>query len=187
MIGYIRFRRRWIADPQILWDDGERVFCRGQRPCDGGGHDVLLAQPAAEHPLPTSLDRLAHEFGLKDELNGAWAVRPLELLRECGRTLQVLMDPGGEPLARLLAAPMEIEHFLRLVIGIAVLLANSTSVVSSIRISSPPISWSTVPTDKCGSRDSASPRGYRVSDRHPGCPRLSPAQARTRRLCRLAG
>ncbi|MGF6854032.1 trifunctional serine/threonine-protein kinase/ATP-binding protein/sensor histidine kinase [Paraburkholderia sp. CI3] len=105
---------------QILWDDGERVFCRGRRPGDGdGGDDVLIARPAAEHPPLRILDRLAHEYGLKDELDGGWAVRPLELVREGGRTLLVLEDPGGEPLERLLGAPMEAGRFLRLAVGIA--------------------------------------------------------------------
>ncbi|WNC92266.1 AAA family ATPase [Paraburkholderia sp. FT54] len=108
---------------QILWDDGERVFCRGRRP-GGGGHSVLLARPAADHPLPASLDRLAHEFGLKDELDGAWAVRPLELVCEGGRTLLVLEDPGGEPLARLLGAPMETGNFLRLAVSISAVLGK---------------------------------------------------------------
>ncbi|BCG02477.1 hypothetical protein PPGU19_070450 (plasmid) [Paraburkholderia sp. PGU19] len=109
---------------QILWDDGERVLCRGPRPGESGGHSVLLVRPAAEHPLPASIDRLVHAFGLKDELNGAWAVRPLELVREGGRTLLVLEDPGGEPLARLLGAPMEMEDFLRLAAGIAAALGK---------------------------------------------------------------
>src|SRR3954453_20975293 len=109
---------------QILWDDGERVLCRGRRPGEGGSHNVLLVRPAAEHPSPASLDRLAHAFGLKDELDGAWAVRPLELVREGGRTLLVLEDPGGEPLARLLGAPMEMDNFLRLAVGIAAALGQ---------------------------------------------------------------
>ena len=41
---------------------------------------------------------------MKDELDGAWAARPLELGDE-GRTMLVLEDPGGEPLERLLGAP----------------------------------------------------------------------------------
>ncbi|TCK84326.1 AAA family ATPase [Paraburkholderia sp. BL9I2N2] len=111
---------------QILWDDGERVFCRGRRPGTGGGvgDNVLIAWAAAEHPPPASLDRLAHEFGLKDELDGAWAVRPLELVREDGRTLLVLEDPGGKPLAQLLGAPMEMGSFLRLAVGIATALGK---------------------------------------------------------------
>ncbi|HET6609713.1 MAG TPA: AAA family ATPase [Rhodopila sp.] len=106
---------------QILWEDDERVFCRGR--CQGGS-TVLIVRPATEHPSPPSLDRLAHEFGLKDELDGAWAVRPLELEGEGARTRLVLEDPGGEPLDRLLGAPMEVENFLRLAIGIAAVLGN---------------------------------------------------------------
>jgi PAS domain S-box-containing protein len=109
---------------QVLWDDGERIFSRRRRPGEDGGHNVLLARLTAEHPLPASLDRLAHEFGLRDELDGAWAVRPLELLRENGQTMLVLEDPGGEPLARLLGAPMETRHFLRLAGGIAAVLGQ---------------------------------------------------------------
>ncbi len=83
----------------VLWDDGERVFCRDKLPGEGGGHAVLLARPAAEHPLPATLDRLAHEFALRDELDGAWAVRPLELSRDGGRTVLVL-DGSGRRAAR---------------------------------------------------------------------------------------
>src|SRR5262249_9113782 len=51
---------------------------------------------------------------------GAWAVRPLELVRDAGRAMLVLEDVGGEPLERLLGAPMQTGRFLRLAIGIAV-------------------------------------------------------------------
>src|SRR5712691_8660339 len=105
---------------QVLWEDGERVFCRGWRPGDDGNPSaVLVVLPAAERPSPSSLDHLAHEYGLKDELDGAWAVQPLELVRDGGRTMLVLEDPGGEPLDRLLGGPMEVGPFLRLAIGIA--------------------------------------------------------------------
>ncbi|TXC79051.1 trifunctional serine/threonine-protein kinase/ATP-binding protein/sensor histidine kinase [Paraburkholderia azotifigens] len=104
---------------QILWEDGDRVVCRGRRDGEDGSRNVLLVRPAGEHPLPAAFDRLVHAFGLKDELDGSWAVRPLELVREGGRTLLVLEDPGGEPLARLLGAPMEMGDFLPLAVGIA--------------------------------------------------------------------
>ncbi|MBP0624035.1 trifunctional serine/threonine-protein kinase/ATP-binding protein/sensor histidine kinase [Cupriavidus consociatus] len=117
------------STPQVLrdqasWDDGERVFCRAVRSTGGVAQPVLLAQPAAEHPLPATLDRLAHELDLKDELDGAWAARPVEILREAGCTMLVLEDPGGEPLSRLLGAPMEVADFLRLAIGIAAALGK---------------------------------------------------------------
>ncbi|HEY4782666.1 MAG TPA: hypothetical protein VIH54_12675, partial [Chthoniobacterales bacterium] len=67
---------------QVLWQDGDRVFCRRV----DGERDVLAVLLAAEHPAPAALDRLAHEYSLKDELDGAWAVRPLELGRDRGRT-----------------------------------------------------------------------------------------------------
>jgi PAS domain S-box-containing protein len=110
---------------QVSWEDSERVFCRGW--ClgdDGNRRAVLFVLPAAEHPSPSSLDRLAHEYGLKDELDGAWAVRPREFVREGGRAMLVLEDAGGEPLERLLGAPMEVRCFLRLAIGIATALGK---------------------------------------------------------------
>jgi hypothetical protein len=61
---------------EALWEDGDRVFCRGRRrSADGDGDAVLAVVLPAEHPTPTSLDHLAHEYGLKDELDSAWAVR----------------------------------------------------------------------------------------------------------------
>ena len=108
---------------QILLDDGERVICRGRRP-GNRGDDVLLVEPATEYPLPAGLDRIAHEFELRDELDGAWAVRPRELVREGGRTLLVLEDPGGELLERLLGAPMELGRALRFAVGIAAALGK---------------------------------------------------------------
>ena len=40
------------------------------------------------------------------------------LMRDAGRTVLVLDDPGGEPLDRLLGAPMEVGRFLRLAIAV---------------------------------------------------------------------
>jgi serine/threonine protein kinase len=107
------------ANFQVLLEDGERVFCRVGSHANADG-SVLAVLPAAEHPTPATLDRLAHEYGFKDELNGAWAARPLELIRDGGRTMLVLEDPGGEPLERLLGVPFEMDLFLRLAIDISV-------------------------------------------------------------------
>jgi PAS domain S-box-containing protein len=105
---------------QVLWEDGERVFCRGAGHANNGDRSAVLAVfPAGEHPAPATLDRLAHEYGLKGELDGAWAVRPLKLVREGGRTMLVLEDPGGEPVDRLLGPPLDVSQFLRIAIPVA--------------------------------------------------------------------
>src|SRR5215475_1606181 len=106
---------------QVLWEDGERVFRRGWRPGDDGSQSaVLIVLPATDQPSRSSLDRLTHEYELKDQLDRAWAARPLDLVRDAGPTMLVLEDAGGEPLDRLLGAPMEVGDFLRVAIGIAV-------------------------------------------------------------------
>ena len=108
-----------------MWEDGDRVFCRGEsRAADGHRAAVLVVRPAAEHPTPDALDRFAHEYGLKDELDGAWAVRPLELVRERGRIMLVLEDTRNEPLDRMLGVPMEVRSFLRLAIAITAALTQ---------------------------------------------------------------
>jgi serine/threonine protein kinase len=102
------------GDCPIVWKDSERIFRRGWRLDDGGKQRaVLLVAPAAEHPSRSSLDRLTHEYELRDELDATWAVRPLELVREANRTMLVLDDAGGEPLEMLLGVPMNMGRFLR--------------------------------------------------------------------------
>ena len=120
-----RFGAEGESSFQVLWQDGERVFCRGWR-LDGDGKRaaVLAVWPAAEHPTAASLHHLAHEYGLRDELDSAWAVRPLALGHDGGRTVLLLEDPGGESLERLLGVPMEVGRFLRLAAGLAAALAQ---------------------------------------------------------------
>src|SRR6516165_2216006 len=113
------------GNSQVLWEDGERVVCRGWRIGDDGNRSaVLVVTPAAEHPSRASLDRLAHEYALKDELAGAWAAQPLELTNDGARPVLVLEDTGGEALQRLMGAPMDVGGFLQLAIGIAAALGK---------------------------------------------------------------
>ena len=105
---------------EVLWQDGERVVCRRWR--DGAGRDrqaVLVALQVAEHPTPGSLNRLTHEYEVREELDDAWAARPLAIVRERGQTILVLNDPGGEPLDRLIGSPMEVGRFLRLAVALS--------------------------------------------------------------------
>src|SRR5215475_11819140 len=121
----VRLRVGWGSELRVLWEDSAVLFCRGWRDAgDGNRTAVLAVTPAADHATPGTLERLAHEYGLKDELDGTWAARPLELVRSHERTLLVLEDPGGEPLDRLLGNPIDVRTFLRLAIGIATALAN---------------------------------------------------------------
>ena len=114
------------GEPMALVEHpGETVICRGSRRGDDGERrGVLFVLPVTEHPSPSILSRLSHEYGLKDELDGAWAVKPLELVRDGTRVMLALEDFGGEPLQRLLGAPMEVGRFLRLAIGIAMALGR---------------------------------------------------------------
>jgi PAS domain S-box-containing protein len=105
---------------EMLWDDGERVFCREQQLNeDGTLGTILTVRLAAEHPTQASLDQFAHEYALREELDRAWALRPLALIRERSRSVLILEDFAGEPLAALIGAPMELGCFLRLAIAIA--------------------------------------------------------------------
>ena len=100
---------------QALWEDGERVFHRASRGEPGGDRrNVIVVVLASESPTNVGLDRFAHEYSLRDHLDAPWAARPLDLVREGGRTMLVLEDSGAEPLHRLLGSPMELPTFLRL-------------------------------------------------------------------------
>ena len=104
----------------ILSEDGGLVLGRGWREgAEGGRKGILIVLPASEQPTPATLDRLAHEYTLKDELDSTWAVRPLELVRDRGQSILVLEDPGGELLSGLLGTPMDVGRFLRLAVGVA--------------------------------------------------------------------
>ena len=104
----------------VLWDDGEQIFWRRWRDgTDGLRHMVLAVRPVAGQPTSVTLERLAHEHRLKDVLDSAWAVRPLDLVHENGQTTLVLEYAGGEPLHRLIGRPMEIGKVLRMAVALA--------------------------------------------------------------------
>jgi PAS domain S-box-containing protein len=107
-----------------LWEDGERVFCKVWRDGDNGREPCMAVLPAAEYPTPGSIERLTHEYGLRDFLDQAWAVRPLELVRERGRTMlllepPVLEPPGGLPLDRFIGGDIDRRRFLQLAIAVS--------------------------------------------------------------------
>jgi hypothetical protein len=66
---------------------------------EGRRNGVLIVLPASEQPTLVTLERLTHEYSLRNELDGTPAVRPLELVQDSGRPFLVLEDPGGELLS----------------------------------------------------------------------------------------
>jgi hypothetical protein len=96
---------------ETLREDEEFAFCRGRKD-DRELPTILLVAPVSEHPVPSILERLEHEYSLREELDSDWAARPLSLIRREGRPMLILEDPGGEPLDRLLGQPMELRRSL---------------------------------------------------------------------------
>ena len=112
-------------DLHLLWQDGERAFCKTWRDTSTGGRQEFIAVlPVAEYPTPGSIDRLAHEYGLREFLEPEWAVRPLELVRERGRTMLVLDAPVFVPLDHLRGSTLEVANFLRIAVAISGALAG---------------------------------------------------------------
>ena len=111
----------WENDSvEVLWRDAGRVFCRLWRnDAEGEKHAFIPIANAEEHPTLESVNRLTHEHELKSYLDSAWALRPLELVRERGQTMLVVDYAGGEPLERLVRQPMEIGQFLRLSVALS--------------------------------------------------------------------
>ena len=105
---------------EVLWEDGERVFCRTwRRGSDGRRHARFAVLAATDRPTAGGVDRLVHEFGLRNHLDSAWALQPLELVREPGRTILILESTAGEPLHGLVGSPMEVGQFLRIGVGLS--------------------------------------------------------------------
>src|ERR1700689_893667 len=108
--------------PETRWEDGEFLLSRAVP--DGDPLPVLAAVPLTSPPSPAAIARLQHAFKLRNELDPAWAGRPLRLVTDKGRLALLSEDPGGEPLSRLLGQPWEIASFLRFAIGLAAALAR---------------------------------------------------------------
>jgi hypothetical protein len=85
---------------------------------------LLVVAPVAAQPALGSLQRLEHEYALRDALEPTWAARLLALVRHQGWPMLVRAAPGGELLARLLGQPWEIAPFLHVAIGLAVALVQ---------------------------------------------------------------
>ena len=102
---------------EALREDPEFVLYRGgnnvQLP------SILVLSPAPEFPALESLERLEHEYSLRQELDPAWSARPMIMARHGDRTVLVLEDPSGVPLEQLLDEQLDLASSLRLSIGLS--------------------------------------------------------------------
>jgi len=105
---------------EMLWRDAERNFCRlAHDGADGERYAFIPNDLGAEHPTLESVNRLAHEYELKDYLDASWALRPIKFVHVRGQAMLAVEYTKGEPLDRLIGQPMEIERFLRLASAMA--------------------------------------------------------------------
>ena len=102
--------------------DTEFVLYRVREP--DAAEPKLAKAVASNLPGAASVERLEHEYALRDELDPQWAVRPLALVHRDGRLLLLLTDPGGEPLDNFIEQPMETGFFLRMASALAAALAQ---------------------------------------------------------------
>ena len=111
---------------ETLRQDGEFILYRGLRQtgAETSPPSILALSPVMERPAPAIIKKIEHEFSLKDELDPAWAIRPIALTQQQSRTMLLFEDPNGEPLDRLLIRPMELKRFLRCGIGLAAALGQ---------------------------------------------------------------
>ena len=124
---------------EILWEDGEFVLSRGV--WDDEGLPLLAAMPSSAQPSPETLARLQHAYALREELDPAWAARPLRLQRHQGQLTLLMEDPGGEPLLRLTDGLGRLRRFCASPSASLQRLVRFTNAASSIRTSSRRMFW----------------------------------------------
>ena len=89
-----------VTKYEPLREDGELILYRG-RTADGQP-ELLVLSFADQHPSQESLKRLENEYSLREELDPAWAARPIRIAPYGDQTVLLLQDPGGIPLDRLI-------------------------------------------------------------------------------------
>ena len=89
MASSLRLEGNGSDGPRVLWESDERVFCAAWwSEADDQKKQALAVLPASGHLTSSAPGRFTREFELKDELESAWALRPLEFVREGGRTFR---------------------------------------------------------------------------------------------------
>ncbi|NML60992.1 AAA family ATPase [Massilia sp. RP-1-19] len=105
---------------EVLWEGADRRFCKLRHDDAKGDQYAYIAGSAGSgHESRAAITRLAHEYELKSSLDEAWALQPLELLHEGGRTILLVQYSTGAPLDQFMDHRMATGPFLRLAIELA--------------------------------------------------------------------
>ena len=82
-----------LAD--VIRKDDEFVLDRGAhgQHKDGPRPPLLFLTPVSTRPTPQTLEKIEHEYSLRDALNSAWAVRPVALPQPFEQPTLELDDP----------------------------------------------------------------------------------------------
>ena len=102
---------------EALRKDEEFILYRGRSKDDAS--QVLVLSPLVENPAPEILKWLEHAYSLREDLDPAWATRPIAIARHRDRPVLVLEDPGGVPLDQLLGHPWDLAFSLRLAVSLS--------------------------------------------------------------------
>ena len=107
---------------ETIRQDGEFILYRCLRQIDSDKNppSILALSPLMERPDLATIRKIEHEFSFKDELDPAWAIRPIGLTQHQNRTMLLFEDPNGQPLDQLPGRPIELKQFLRCGIALAV-------------------------------------------------------------------
>src|SRR5262245_30371122 len=96
LVGYLMDLSQYPLE--TLRQDGEFILyrCLRHNEAETTSPSVLALSPVMERPAPETIKKIEHEFSLKDQLDPAWAVRPIDVTQQQGRTMLLFEDPKGE-------------------------------------------------------------------------------------------
>ncbi|MFH5254079.1 AAA family ATPase [Burkholderia semiarida] len=81
---------------------------------------VVVVRPRRGASDTIAVEHLLNEYRMRDQLDGAWALRPLELQRQGDSVALILENSAGVSLEQLLSEPLDTERFLNIALPIVV-------------------------------------------------------------------
>ncbi len=99
---------------------GRNDLSQAQEATDRRRSASVSGTHAFEEPASQiAIERMLHEYGMKDILDRSWALSPHDLIRRQGATVLLLNKAEGEPLHHRASAPDRLAQFLRTAIAVA--------------------------------------------------------------------